>query len=744
MLSSVSENTGGPSDSQNRQEQAETAIVTAYYPPSIGPLVPVLSTTYNDFSIGRTFEGQDEFEYPTPAAGSGLQYGDQRIIHRGASAMGWAWSLDGQSWTYGGKVRPPRSLPFCTYDAECPSGSCQGGQCTCPNGDSDCMAPGASCDPSSARCVANTCPSGTDADCAPGYHCTNKVCTQEPWAGIAGDPSMAVDPTNPYLVYAVQLGVSDASYNMAKDPLAPNVLFAIDGFCIARSANAGETFGAGDVSGDFPYLAGGRAYCQRVTPAHAPVTKTTTNVGVDKTAVAVDWRGRVWVATEDREAGSIAIFHNQDELDGWNRFTRVQTCTGSTSDAPDCIPQAQAQYVGQYEPVLRISPACRDFVDSPSCAFAPNASGSIFLESIHFDANGMAHLLQISFGADYDNTLKTCAGGPCPCTTSSDCGTGLICDSTSHRCGPPVCTTDQDCLAGWRCDSSLGGCVQPTSWGGVDLTRDCLLGTVGPAVAGDPNLLGVYGTTDPGDGPQDGAQSITDAFRHSFDIGVDGSGTAIVDRFAYLYHPLADPTQFKLQVGELNAGTGLCTTPPGWSTEVLEAVSQDPTVGEQIWPTLNWTDRSTPSDFATYADNAPSLEWQVGYLSNHRVVDNTKSYVSPWASTVGTQFGVPLLTDNLNLVFGKPNGLVTDSFPCPHDNGYWGDYFGLTQFPGLVPASFPLPNAGVPLWLNAASFTFSAHRPANAGDVCSVYQRQKLGAPMDIDAFTWPSIDPFP
>ena len=39
------------------KEQAETAIVAATDPVGF----PTLVTTYNDFSIGKTFAGEDEF-----------------------------------------------------------------------------------------------------------------------------------------------------------------------------------------------------------------------------------------------------------------------------------------------------------------------------------------------------------------------------------------------------------------------------------------------------------------------------------------------------------------------------------------------------------------------------------------------------------------------------------------------------------------------------------------------------------
>ncbi|MCA9599071.1 MAG: hypothetical protein KC776_37430 [Myxococcales bacterium] len=734
--STVSEGTGGPPDPANVQEQAETAIATGYD----GSDAPVLSTTYNDFSIGKTFAGQDEFDYPIPPGGA---LGDQRIINRGASLMSTAWSSDGDSWTYQAKIRPPRELPFCVHNAECPSNTCLNGRCSCTT-HADCMPPAASCNAVTGLCEGTTC--GVDGDCPPGFVCgTAGECKQEPWAMIFGDPSMAVDETRPFFVYAVQMGSSDASYDLAPDPGLPNVHFAFDGFCIARAADGGYSFGAGPYPNP-PIIVPNRAYCQRVTAPSPPGTDTNPNVGIDKTAVTVDWQGRVWVATEDRVAGTIAIFHSQDFGAGWNHFTRVEMCTGSAGDPEDCIPQSEAQHLGSFEPVLRSAPKCEDKLDSPHCFFAPNGLGSVWLESVRFDAGG-PHLVQLNFGPDPDPNLSQvctsgsdCASGLCTpngchCDSTAQCPTGFTCDPGSSLCGPPACNTDQDCLAGWSCDIADHGCTQPNRWAGVDLTTEC----VGPAVATLTNLNATYGTNDLGDGDQDGAHGIRGAFRHSFDIGIDPNGN-VVDRFAYLYQ-LADVGQLKIQVGQLSTPEGgpapVCSVPMGWSTETLSAVSSDPSGGQQFWPTLDWTDRSN----VLGAGSTRNEEWQLGYLSNHRAVDRTKSYVVPYGSTVATSFGQPALSSYIPL---QPNGQgaylggdVDDGFPCARESGYWGDYFSITQFPRTVQLGGVFPSVW---WYNAATFTFSGHRPDGAGPICNVYDSTTLGAPMDVNSATWPSL----
>ena len=537
---------------------------------------------------------------------------------------------------------------------------------------------------------------------------------------------MAVDDTNTNLVYAVNLGASDASFDLAPGAgVEANVEVTLDGLCIARSFDGGSTFGAGP---DPQHFLPGSAFCQRVTPAGAPGAG-----GVDKTAVTVDWRGRIWLATEDRLDNTIAIFHSVDNARNWNRFVRIQPCTGAPGDSPDCLPQDQLQFLGEFEPVLKTSPSCRSFI-TPDCSAAPNGFGTVWLETAHVPDTGATHLETLNFGSAYDPSIQPlvcttggdCSSGVCSatglcgCSSDADCDAKLHCDIASHSCKSRSCASNMDCQGGWVCEDQV--CSQPSSWAGGDLNALCGITNVlqGP-------VLAVYGVDNSGDGPQDGSHSLRGAFRHSFDVGED-QDSYLVYRFAYLYVQAAT-SQLRVQVAQLDAN-GKCSVPSGWSTESI-----DYTPGSQeFWPAIDWTERSAQP---LAGGSSVGLEWQLGYLSNRYVVDQDKRYVSPFGSTLGTLFGQKALTSSIYLapeqdgVIGPPS----DSYLCARSEGYWGDYFGLTQFVGSG-GLFGLP--GGPYWLNAATFTFSAHRTADAEPVCSVDGRA-LGLPMSVYGFTWPS-----
>lgn len=78
-------------------------------------------------------------------------------------------------------------------------------------------------------------------------------------------------------------------------------------------------------------------------------------------------------------------------------------------------------------------------------------------------------------------------------------------------------------------------------------------------------------------------------------------------------------------------------------------------------------------------------------------------------------------------------------YACPDLRGYWGDYFGLTQFQNVgytLDLGF-LGSVKDP-WLNASTFSVSAFRPPGSPSPCSTATKV-YSAPVDVQAFTWPS-----
>ena len=118
-------------------------------------------------------------------------------------------------------------------------------------------------------------------------------------------------------------------------------------------------------------------------------------------------------------------------------------------------------------------------------------------------------------------------------------------------------------------------------------------------------------------------------------------------------------------------------------------------------------------------------------MSNRNTPDKTQRYVLPFGSTVSSYPDTSPFLDSTPLVNGN------DSYVCPRaprasdGSSYWGDYFGLTQYPDAEDAA----------WRNAATFTFSTRRSAGAGPVCAV-EGDRLGLPMSVYAHYWASSAP--
>lgn len=106
-------------------------------------------------------------------------------------------------------------------------------------------------------------------------------------AFLAGDPAIAVDPSNPQIVYVSSMMVSNRFWNekikgeiSGDDPedFPPNFLAtSITGFCVAKSTDAGESF---------PQM-------------RCLETSTLGAQAIDLTSIAVDAKGCVWLATTD-------------------------------------------------------------------------------------------------------------------------------------------------------------------------------------------------------------------------------------------------------------------------------------------------------------------------------------------------------------------------------------------------------------------------------------------------------------
>lgn len=220
-------------------------------------------------------------------------------------------------------------------------------------------------------------------------------------------------------------------------------------------------------------------------------------------------------------------------------------------------------------------------------------------------------------------------------------------------------------------------------------------------------------------------RTIRNAFRHDFDVGFEGD--AGVFRFAFHYKDAKGID--RIQVGETQ-DFAECSTSPFLNTEELLVGTND---GKQFQPTLDYALRSDPV--------SSPLEWQLAYLSTTFVVDPTDHYVAPWGTTIGSRtvggVSVPAFTGFHPLApLVLPQGgadQVIEWYSCPNSEGYWGDYFGLTQM--WNPVGFDL--APVGFWQNVAAFTDS--RPAPELECTN--ETSVLGSPQHLSSNAWVSTD---
>ena len=84
-------------------------------------------------------------------------------------------------------------------------------------------------------------------------------------------------------------------------------------------------------------------------------------------------------------------------------------------------------------------------------------------------------------------------------------------------------------------------------------------------------------------------------------------------------------------------------------------------------------------------------------------------------------------------------GQASTHYACPDLRGYWGDYFGITQFQ-RVGYSLNPGQAGTVKdpWLNASTFSVSSFKPVTTASSCAAATKM-YSDPVDIEGYTWPS-----
>jgi hypothetical protein len=149
-------------------------------------------------------------------------------------------------------------------------------------------------------------------------------------AFLAGDPGIAVDPSNPSRVYVSAMMVSNRQWNKfvhgdvagdeENEVSGNSIAVAINGFCVARSTDAGETF---------PEI-------------KCVETSEVAFQAIDLTSVAVDAKGCVWLATTDTSGNEYfsRIYRSKPGITNgicsdWSAFEDVTPFGGTAADGSD-------------------------------------------------------------------------------------------------------------------------------------------------------------------------------------------------------------------------------------------------------------------------------------------------------------------------------------------------------------------------------------------------------------------------
>lgn len=140
------------------------------------------------------------------------------------------------------------------------------------------------------------------------------------WSAIWGDPAIAVDAASPNVVYYAQLGVSDTAWNIAfgnVNTTSGSPGMAADGFCVARSTDGGVSFST-------PSCVSWALGTRRTRQPNRS----------DRTAIAVDGNGDVWVAQNlvvNNAAVDSVVFRSQGP---WNNFVQMPHPQESVESEP--------------------------------------------------------------------------------------------------------------------------------------------------------------------------------------------------------------------------------------------------------------------------------------------------------------------------------------------------------------------------------------------------------------------------
>jgi hypothetical protein len=471
-----------------------------------------------------------------------------------------------------------------------------------------------------------------------------------PISSIQGDPSIAVDPVHPEVVYYTQMASSNESWNAKTTAFEvpcndSDSLAGVDSICVGRSLNGGDSF----ISHN----------CFSAVPN--PFKASEVPVGgdaIDHTAVAVDGKGCPWFAWVEIISATK------------KPITRVATFIPDSDG--NCDPHILAWPPSLVDMSPRgLSPTpitCNDTNGAVGCCGVDPENEN--KDALFFCENGQAKHLSCEKNCGWDVNKKAfgcVAGEPLPDLTgehsilcgrddvsilpgeiyprlSTDRYGNILISTFSQVVNPdnnqPSGVVKTRLYSPYQQKFIQGSFISP---GCKYLSTSLISGNPSPQIT--PSKFAKTGF------PYDVAGGLASDFSYRIraSIQVSGSGN------------LGLPTIGLANV-ERNVTTGECSEPIGW-----------------VLPTVPGRSSFQPT-ITTYRTSDGFNDWMLGFLTNNESTGVNESFVAvgAWPLSVATKTIEG--ASYLKAFLGAPYVRVTpaNNFVCIAENYYFGDYWGMT------------------------------------------------------------------
>lgn len=463
-------------------------------------------------------------------------------------------------------------------------------------------------------------------------------------SAIIGDPSLAVDPNNKKIVYYAQMAVSDQSWSFSEsngsEDFKAGPLFQ-DSICIAKSLDGGETFK--------------QMECASIG-AFTPKKEA-----VDRTAIAVDKKGCLWLSYFDMSNESPLLFYSAvtnnvgGGCGGESNWFPIKEILPDTSKTPTTCDEANG-IVGCCDDKNNLF-RCDEFgniVITP-CSEEEKYCGWSKLTSSY---QCVSKLIANADGPDLSHQQnRTCGGGPDVSVYYRDQHPKLVNDSEgniwfgTYRLIADVLDPTKSLVSETKVRKFNADVSQWTH--GLVANPFCSMPSLTLATFQTHGFVA--------------NKAIKVANPYDFAAGEDESGRKVV-RIANQVPTW--PQKSLINVVEVGEDSS-CITPLGWTMLMINFDVSQKTAFQPV---------------VSVSRTTPAL-WMLGFLSDVSSPDSTIPFVSamgwPLQSYSGGNLGEAVESLNGYFRFSP----IT-SKPCTNiysdGSNYWGDYWGIAATKEIV------------------------------------------------------------